>query len=88
MTPHNETRRLYWQSGGTIVGFHGVPVEPAAAERIRNGYLAASVQAGPDTNAGRSFTRAARELHTAMTEAGKWARASGCVSDLGRSRAA
>lgn len=84
MIAPSSTQRLYWCSGGSLVGFGGLRLTQAQAEALRSWYLATSLDFGVASAPGQYCIRAARELREALTEAGHWFRASGCLSDIGR----
>jgi hypothetical protein len=88
MKAPSSNQRLYWCFGGSLTGFGGLRLTQAQAESLRSWYLATSLDFGVASVPGQYCIRAARELREALTEAGRWVRASGCVSDIGRRAAA
>lgn len=85
-------RPMFWASGGDIVmrmatGCFAIDAEQAADllslfddERK----AAAKKPGGTDADAWIAAMEKHNELSVALIEAGKWARASGCLSDLGK----
>jgi len=80
----SSTQRLYWCSGGSIQGFGGIGLSMDRAAELRRWYFGQALSLGVKTERGLYCIRAGRELANALAEATRWARASGCLSDMGR----
>lgn len=96
ITPHARPRPMFWASGGSIVmrmatGCFAIDAEQAADllglfDDERKAALANPN--GTDSDAWIAAMEKHNELSVARAEAGRWARASGCLSDIQRRDAA